>query len=153
MMKPLTVFIFAAVSAASLLAQRGPGGGPPPGGTQNAATFTQRRIDSLATILSLTDSQKTQALKIYTDAQTANAALQTQISTNRTAIRDAVKKNDIATIDKSSAAIGTLTGQIEDTQGKADAAFYSLLTPDQRTKYDTLHAQGPGMRRMGPWSR
>ena len=152
----------AALTAAIAFPQRGPGGGNGPAPTAgSAATFLQRRVDSLATLLSLTDSQKKQALKIFTDAETATSANQTKISTSRTAIRDAVKKNDIATIESQSAALGTLVGQNEAIQAKADAAFYALLTPDQRTKYDELRSHGPGRgnfpgmmgRRPGGWAR
>jgi Spy/CpxP family protein refolding chaperone len=130
------------------MAQHGPG-------AADSATFIQRRVDSLATRLALTDAQKTQALKIFTDANTASQALQAQIATNRTAIRDAVKKNDIAGIDAASSALGTQTGQLQAIQAKADAAFYNLLTADQKTKYDSAQERGPGrggypgMRRPG----
>ena len=139
---PRRLITTAALSAVLALAQHGGGGGGASG--TDSTTFIQRRVDSLATLLTLTATQKTQALKIFTDAQTATTALQTTISTNRTAIRDAVKKNDIATIDRSSTALGTATGQVENIQAKADAAFYQLLTPEQRTKYDEAQTRGPG---------
>jgi hypothetical protein len=70
----LMTLLLAALSTAILPAQRGPRlDGSVEG---NAATSVERRIARLATLLTLTDSQRTQATTIFTTAQTAAAAAQ-----------------------------------------------------------------------------
>ena len=121
--------MLAAASAAALLAQ-----GP----------SAQRRVDHLATALSLTDAQKTQAVAIYTDAINASSSLETSMRQNRQALADAVKKNDTGAIATLSATAGNLSGQLTAINAKADAAFYAILTADQQTKFDSMPHGGPG---------
>lgn len=122
--------------------QRGMGG---PGNFDPAAML-QRRIDNLSERLGLTDAQKTQATKIFTDAQTAAQPIRASIQQNHQSLREAVKKNDLGAIDQLSAGIGNLEGQAMSIQSKAEAAFWALLTPDQQAKYGQ-RGGGPG--RMG----
>ncbi|MDQ6699265.1 MAG: periplasmic heavy metal sensor [Acidobacteriota bacterium] len=140
----ITKYITAAVfSAALVFAQgRGPrdGGGTPP----DPQTMIQNRVDRLTTLLTLTDAQKAQATTIFTNAFTSSQTLQTSLRTARESLPAAVKANNPASIDTIAASIGTLTGQLTAIQSKADAAFYSLLTADQRTKYDSMPHGGPG---------
>jgi Spy/CpxP family protein refolding chaperone len=134
------LFATAVLSAALVYAQRGPGGTPP-----DPQTMLQHRVDSLATLLTLTADQKARALTIFTDAFTASQALRTSSQTARTSLAAAVKKNDIGSITQLSTELGTISGQLTAVESKAEAAFYALLTPDQQTKYDaTPHRGGPG---------
>lgn len=125
-------------SATAALAQRG---GHGPGGPRG------NRIDFLATVLSLTDAQKTQATAIFDAAETASTPLRETQATQRTALNDAAKSNatDVA-IDQLAAALGATSGQLAAIQTKAFAKFYALLTTEQKTKLDELHANGRGMR-------
>src|SRR5436190_22020020 len=94
--------IAAAFSAALVFAQgRGPGGTPP-----DPQTMIQRRVDFLASQLSLTDSQKAKAVTIFTDAYTASQDPRTQLRTASQSLNDAVKKDDLAAIDRLSATTG-----------------------------------------------
>jgi Spy/CpxP family protein refolding chaperone len=138
--------------AGMLLAQRmrpmNNGGAPP-----DPAAMVARRVNSLKTLLNLTDSQAAQATTIFTTAETSASALRTNLMDAQTALRNAVKANDSAAIDQQAAAIGMLTGQMTAIQSKADAAFYALLTPDQQAKFGELHGEGfggPGRFGMGP---
>jgi Spy/CpxP family protein refolding chaperone len=147
MIKLRNVVAAAALSAALAFAQgpRGPRDGNPP----DPATRVQMRVDMLAQRLGLTDAQKAQATTIFTNAATAETTVQTSMRTARTALSDAVKANNSNAIDQAATTIGTLTGQMASIQGKADAAFYAILTPDQQSKFDTTRGPGgPGM--MGP---
>ena len=45
--------------------------------------------------------------------------------------------------------IGTLSGLALAAQSKADAAFYALLTAEQRTRYEAVGNRGPGGRGPG----
>jgi Spy/CpxP family protein refolding chaperone len=130
------------LSATAVLAQ-GPRGHGPGGPRGN-------RIDFLATVLSLTDAQKTQATAIFDAAETASAPLRETQGTQRTALNDAAKSNATdVTIDQLAATVGTTSGQLVAIQTKAFAKFYALLTTEQRTKLDELHANGRGMRGPG----
>jgi Spy/CpxP family protein refolding chaperone len=139
----------AALSMALVAAQmpgRGnrPGGGAPPDPQQ----MVEMRINMLAKVLSLTDAQKAAATKIFADAMTANQALREKIAAAHEALAAAVKTNNTAAIEQAARDIGTYTGQIAATDGKAEAAFYLLLTPDQQKIFDAMPHHGPGG--MGP---
>ena len=134
----------AVLSAGAVLAQGqmhpmgGHGGGNGTGTTTtnppDVATIVAREVSFLSSLLTLTTGQQTQATTIFTTALTSIQTLQTNITTARTALATAVKANDTAGINTQSAAIGTAEGQIVALQAKADAAFYALLTADQKTK-------------------
>jgi hypothetical protein len=104
----------------------------------------QMRVNSLATLLDLTDAQKASATAIFTNAQAADQSIQTSLQEARQSLPDAIKKNNFAQIDTLAVTIGTLTGQLTAIDGKAQAASYAILTADQQTKYDTLPPGGPG---------
>jgi Spy/CpxP family protein refolding chaperone len=110
------------------------------------ATQAQRRVNMLASELNLTDAQKTSALTIFTTAYTAAQTIHTSLQTNRTSLIAAVKQNDTAAIDQLSVTAGTLDGQLTAINSKADAAFYAILTADQKTLYDAMPHGGPGGR-------
>jgi hypothetical protein len=131
------------LAAAAAFAQTAP---TPP----DPATQAQMRVNMLASQLNLTDAQKSSALSIFTASFTAAQNIQTSLQANRTSLSDAVKKNDTATIDQLSATAGTLTAQLTAIDSKADAAFYTLLTADQKTLYDAMPHGGPGGRGFGP---
>jgi Spy/CpxP family protein refolding chaperone len=108
------------------------------------------RIDFLATVLSLTDAQKTQATAIFDATETASTPLRETQATQRIALNDAAKSNAAeAAIDQLAAALGTTSGQLAAIHTKAFAKFYALLTTEQRTKLDELHANGRGVRGLG----
>lgn len=120
------------------------GGNPP-----DAKTRIEMRVNMLASLLSLTDDQKSKALTIFTDAYNAGETARAGLQTARESLADAVKTNNTAAIDQLSGTVGTFTGHLTAIEAKAEAAFYALLTPEQRTKYDSMPRGGPGGR-MGP---
>src|ERR1700693_3755991 len=108
MIEKLTrVVSLTAVMTGFALAQ-GQGGGAPP----DPQTMIQRRVDRLATQLSLTDAQKAQATTIFTDAFTAGQSIQSDMHSNRQSLLDAVKKNDTAAISTLAVTSGVLSGQL-----------------------------------------
>jgi len=122
------------------------GGGPLNGTPPDPATMIARRVSFLTTLLSLTDAQASQATTIFTNAATAATTPRTSLSTAQQSMQDAVKSNNTQAIDQLSATIGTLTGQITSIQNKAEAAFYAILTTDQKAKLDQLDMHGLGPR-------
>ncbi len=151
--QPMSLKFAPACLAAGLLTvlafAQGPGSGPMGGTPPDPQTMAQRRVDGLARFLNLTDDQKSSALPIFTKEATDSQSIRTSLQTNRQSISDAVKKNDVATIDSLATEAGTLNGQLIAIESKADAAFYAILTADQQTKYDRMLARGPGGP-MGP---
>lgn len=114
------------------------------------ATLAQMKVNRLAIQLGLADAQKTSALSIFTTAYTNAQTPQTNLQTAQTSLRDAIKANNTAQIDQLATTIGTLQAQITSINAKADAAFYALLTADQKTLYDTHPGGGRGPGGMGP---
>jgi Spy/CpxP family protein refolding chaperone len=146
-MKTFTrVLVSAALAAAALSAQgrMGMGGGTPP----DPATVVAQRVARLTTLLTLTAQQQTQATTIFTTATTSAQSIQTSIATAEQALQAAVKNGLTAEITHQATAIGTLHGQALDIQSRADAAFYAILTADQKTKLDQAGPMGGG-RGMG----
>ncbi len=105
----------------------------------------QHRISFLTKHLSLTAAQQQQATTIFTDATVAEKSVFDQMRTAHDSLKAAVEKNDTATIDQLAGAIGNLTAQLTAAHAKADAAFYQVLTPDQRSKFTESEGHGPGM--------
>ena len=138
MLRTLCLYSSAIALSAALASAQGPGTPPEP------AALAQMRVDRLATQLTLTDSQKTSALSIYTTAYTATQPIQTSLQANRASINDAVKANNTAAIDQLAVTSGTLDGQLTAINSKAEAAFYAILTTDQQTKYASISQRGPG---------
>lgn len=149
-MKRLSRVIAAGVLlSATMMAQRG-FGPRANGGSPDPATMVQNRVTRLTTLLTLTAVQAAQATTIFTNAATATTTLQTTLSTDRDSLQTAIKGNATATIDSLSATMGSLTGQITAIQSKADAAFYAILTADQKAKLDQLGGFGFGPGHGGP---
>ena len=127
--------------------RKGPGGAPP-----DPQTMIQRRVDRLATELSLTDAQKAKATTIFTDAYTAGESSNRTCAATGNRLSDAVKKNDTAAISTLAVTAGVLSGQLTAINSKAEAAFYAILTADQQAKYDSQPHGGPGGR-VVRWDR
>lgn len=109
------------------------------------------RINFLTRELNLSADQVTKATKIYGDASTAGESIRASLQSNRSALQDAVTKNDPATIDQLAATNGKLTGQLLAIDSKADAVFYATLSADQQASFDQISQRGPGGRgMMGP---
>jgi Spy/CpxP family protein refolding chaperone len=124
----------AAISALPLAAQ--------PGG---AALGAGTRIDYLAGYLSLSETQKAQAQAIFTAAEAASETARGQLEAARTSLSSAVKINaSDAELDRLSAAVGVIQGQLTAIQAKAATKFYALLTAEQKAKYDELTNRIPG---------
>ena len=143
MFRPSKFCVAAALTAALAFAQyprpRASGGTPP-----DPTTMIQMRVAQLTALLGLTSAQQTQATTIFTNAYNAGQSVQSSLQTDRQTLADAVKADNTTTIDQVSATIGTLQGQLTAINSKADAAFYAILTADQKTKYDSMPHGGPG---------
>ncbi len=151
-MKTFTrAIVFGPLIAAAMFAQR-PFGVLTSAPAPDPATMIQNKVERLTALLSLTTDQAAQATTIFTAAQTAITPLETSLAGNWTSMQAAVKSNATATIDQLAGSIGTATGQVAAIRNKADAAFYSILTADQRTRLDSMPG-APGRGPGGPGPR
>ncbi len=126
-----------AVLAVGLLFAQGPGPHRGPGG--------ERGQKFLSTALELTDAQQEQAKVIFDAAKAQSEPLQEQLKTNRDAISAAIKANKSdQEIQQLANTQGALAGQLAGIHAKSMAKFYQLLTPDQKTKFDTMHEKMRG---------
>lgn len=148
-MKILSLGAFAAMLVFAQGPGRGAGRGPGSGKPPDPQEMLQMRIEMLTRRLTLTDDQKARATTIYTNAQAASSSLRTSLQTTLTSLDTAVKANNVAAIDTLSAAFGNTTGQLTAIDRKADAALYSILTDEQKTKFDSGRMGGPGAGPMG----
>jgi len=126
-----------------------------PGGQMDPAKMVEARVAMLAQTLNLTEAQKSQAQKIFSDAQAAAERFREEMQVARQELQTAIKANDLASIERNAREIGTAMGEMTIIDARAQAAFYALLTAEQRTKYDQMPARGFGMGPggMGPGGR
>lgn len=115
------------------------------GGQMDPARMVEARVAMLAQTLNLTEAQKAQALKIFSDAQAAAERFREEMQVARQELQTAIKANDLASIERNARDIGTATGELTIIDARAQAAFYALLTAEQKTKYDQMPARGFGM--------
>ena len=137
-MKKIALMLVILIAVASLMIAQGPGGAPDP------VAMVQRQVQMLTQDLGLTSAQQQQATTIFTAAASVQSTAQSAMRTARQAMGTAVTANDAAGIDKAAATIGSLTTQTAAAHGKADAAFYQILTPEQRTKLAQMRGRGMG---------
>jgi len=142
------ILTLGAVCAGLSLAQRAP---------LDPAMIVQHQVERLTRNLNLTSDQQAKATDIFTNAQTANQSIMTELRQAHTSLAAAIKSNDVNSIGTLSSQIGTLTGQMTANTAKADAAFYAILTADQQAKYTPGTGGfggrgfgGPGPRRGPP---
>jgi Spy/CpxP family protein refolding chaperone len=120
------------------------------GAQADPAKMVEARVTMLAQALNLTEAQKTQALKLFRDAQEASQRYREEIQVARQELQTAIKANDLASIERNAREIGTATGEMMAIDARALAAFYALLTAEQKTRYDQMPGRGFG---MGPGGR
>jgi len=102
-------------------------------------------FERLATRLNLTEAQKGQAKSIMQSSREAAKPVAQELRQDRMALREAVKAGDTQQIDRISAKVGTLTGQVTAIRTKAFAKVYAMLTPDQKAQADQMFAHRHGM--------
>jgi Spy/CpxP family protein refolding chaperone len=109
------------------------------------AAMAQHHLQFLTTVLSLTSAQQQQAMTLMTSATSSEENLHAQDKAAHEALDAAVTANNTSAISQAAATIGNVAAQRAEIHGKAMAAFYQLLTPDQQTKFSQLKAQGAAM--------
>jgi len=99
-----------------------------------SAAKTTKYLNSLNTLLGLTSSQQQQASTIFTAAATAHTVIRTNLKAARQSLTTAIMNNDSGGIGQASMAIGSLTAQLTAAGANANAAFFQILTTDQKNR-------------------
>jgi hypothetical protein len=131
MARRVTFWLAALAAVASLLP-----GQAPPQRRLRPTTWAQWRVDGLASLINLSDWQKQQALALYQGVEQATQPLEDKLGLARKALREASKNNAVTEIERVSAHIGVLSGQIAAIEAKCDANLYGMLTTDQKQTWD-----------------
>jgi hypothetical protein len=136
--------------AATLFAQgprrgsgRDPNAAPP-----TPAEIVTREVQMLTRLLTLDAGQQSAATTALTNAQAQLALNAAALKTDRGQLVDAIKGNQLGTIDTLTSTIANLLGQNAAIHAKAAAAIYVVLHDDQKAKLGNglgpLLGGGPG---------
>jgi len=91
--------------------------------------------------LNLTPAQKQQADTIFNDAKQKAEPIHQEMRQNRDALHAAVKANNASQIEQLSSRQGELEGKALAIRSVAMAKFYTMLTPEQRTRAEEMRSQ------------
>jgi Spy/CpxP family protein refolding chaperone len=116
---------------------------PSPGPAPTAGTKRMHRkggrLHRLVQQLNLSPDQKTQAKAIFEDGRANAQPLTAQMREARAALANAVKSNaPEAEIDRLSNNAGAVASQLTAVRTKTLAKLYTILTPDQKEKLNTV---------------
>ena len=134
----------------------GYGGGPGPG--FGGGPGSGPRVDVLVNYLQLTADQKTAWEKAHADFQAATQALHDQQIALREKLGEALKGTDPCAIGTLMLQIRAIGDQVETAHDALEQRLASILTPEQKAKYDAFQAAlafigGPGPGTNGPGPR
>ena len=111
----------------------------PRGPRHHEESFAESRVHDLTRRFDLTEAQRRQALTIFNEADRNAEPLEDRLDQARRALRDATRRNAThAEIDQLASVVGTLTGQLEAINAKADHAFHNTLTDKQREELQRM---------------
>jgi Spy/CpxP family protein refolding chaperone len=127
---------------------------PPMHTPPSPATMAQHEVQRYTTLLTLTPAQVEQATTYFTAEATARQNARASERTAHQALEAAIKANDSAVIQSTSATLGQMSAEGIAAHSVARAQFYAILTAEQKTKYDQLEQEhmmggefhGPPMR-------
>ena len=109
-------------------------------------SWAERRVRDLSHRFDLSDTQRSQALAIFSAADQAAEPLEDKLEQARRRLREATRRNaNLAELEQLAATLGPLLGQLELIEAKAETAFHNTLTPKQRE--DTRRPPPPPRRR------
>jgi Spy/CpxP family protein refolding chaperone len=146
MKAPFAHLIVLALLPLAAQAQNAPHTPPTP------AMMAQHQVQRFTTLLTLTPAQVEQATTFFTAEATSRQNSRASEHTAHQALEAAVKANDTATIQSTSATLGQMETEAILAHSTARAQFYNILTADQKAKFGELEEEhmmgGPG--RGGP---
>jgi Spy/CpxP family protein refolding chaperone len=120
---------------------------PPMHTPPSPAAMAQHQVQRYTTLLTLTPAQVEQATTYFTAEATAHQNARAGEHTAHQALDAAIKANDAALIQSTSATLGQMSGEMMAAHAVAQAQFYAILNAEQKTKFDQLeqeHMMGGG---------
>jgi protein CpxP len=142
----LSVFAIGGMIASSAVAQTPapaqPSSSAPQAGQMKSHRRAGKPLARLTRQLNLTADQQTQARSIFADARKQAQSLAPQRRSEHQAMQAAIKSDNEAQIDQLTQQNAQLNSSGRAIHAKAMAKFYSILTPDQKTKFDSMQASG-----------
>ena len=148
------------LGAFGALAQQGQGPGPGagPGVGPGQGIGQGPRADALVNYLGLTADQLTAWQKAHDDFQTATQALRDQRIALQDQLQTALDGTDACAIGSLMLQVRAIADQIQAAQDALDQQLASILTAEQKAKYDAFRAAlafigGPGPGPNGPGPR
>ena len=144
----LSLFAIGGLIASTAMAQTPAPAQPGPSTAQSTQMKSHRRamggpqLGRLTRQLNLTVDQQNQARSIFQAARAQAKSAAPQVRAERQQMSDAIKSGNEAQIDRLTQQNAQLNSINRANHAKAMAKFYAILTPDQKTKFDTLQARG-----------
>jgi len=143
-----TTFLVPLFTAAALFAQSGTATNPQSAVAQDGASShadhksgRHRGMGRLSERLNLTPDQQQQVRGFFRQAAEAAKPIRSQLREQRSALQMAVKANSEQQIDQLTRQSADLRAQMQAIHAKAMAKVYSILTADQKAKFDALHSR------------
>jgi len=135
------LFQFAAVTAlaAGMALAQAPAAGTQPGPQKTPFRHPVFDHEQMAQSLNLSAAQKQQAKTIFDESRQKAQPIREEMRQNREALHAAVKANNTSEIHRLSSHLGELQGKVMAIRSEANAKFYAILSPEQRTKWDEMH--------------
>jgi LTXXQ motif family protein len=134
-----------------LLAAQGPGFGmrgraPQAGQQADPQQWVEWRVNRLAGVLNLNETQQAQAKSIFEQAFTASQTLRADVWKAQESLAAAVKANRSDQISALAANLGTLIGKMRAIHATAYSDFYNnVLTAGQKEQLDKIGGRGMGL--------
>ena len=103
---------------------------------QHAQVHRRSMVDRLGKRLNLTADQQAQARSIFKSAREQAKAMAPQLRQEHQAMAAAIKTDNEVQIDQIVQQNAKVNAQARAIHAKAMAKFYSILSPDQKAKFD-----------------
>jgi Spy/CpxP family protein refolding chaperone len=97
-------------------------------------------VQRLSRRLNLTPDQQKQARAMFRDAFMQAKPLRAQMHQERASLNMAVKADSEQQIDQITHQNADVLAQLQAIHAKSMAKFYSILTPDQKARFDAMHS-------------
>ncbi len=138
MMRHLFEFAAVTVLATGMTLAQAPATGTGPAPRKAPFTHPMFGHEQMMQALNLSTAQHQQANAIFGDARQKAEPIRQEMRQNREALHAAMKANNTSQIEQLASHQGELQGKALAIRTEAMAKFYSILTPEQRTKADQM---------------
>lgn len=148
MKKIMLLMAFALAGTMAFAQQNGPKNDDERGNGDRNRPNRERMHEGMFDQLDLTDDQKKQVEDLQLDHMKATTALRGELDVKKAELELAITTEK--PVDKIIAEMGKLETKLLEARIKNRIAIRSLLTDEQKVKFDMAHEGGPGGRMGGP---